>query len=327
MKTQIIFNIIITFFLSFYSLFSFSQPLSCNTGLKVVWPTGSGSVINSSVTATGGSTPYVYQWSSGQTTQTVSGLSPGTYSVMVTDAFGHTCTSWATVNAEMVNVPHLLDTVNFKLEPFVDFETVFSGHPKAFYMQLSEGVNGFPRGLFVSSGPAVGSLSTENDRLFFVDSSANASVFINGFHSGNEAFVFAKSPHGTGMLITAPQSNQILRADNYGNISVFASSVGTSPFGPAGITYRGDSLYVSDFLGASTLKISPFGTPNPIVNLSSYIEHEKDLTSCTANFGGDFLVGNFSIDTIHTYHGKILKVTGGTVTQIADSLDGLVERS
>jgi PKD repeat protein len=38
--------------------------------------------------ATGGSSPYTYSWSSGQTTQTINNLSPGQYSVTITDAAG-----------------------------------------------------------------------------------------------------------------------------------------------------------------------------------------------------------------------------------------------
>jgi hypothetical protein len=39
-------------------------------------------------TATGGTAPYTYSWSSGQTTQTISNLTIGNYSVIVTDANG-----------------------------------------------------------------------------------------------------------------------------------------------------------------------------------------------------------------------------------------------
>jgi hypothetical protein len=38
--------------------------------------------------ATGGSTPYTYTWSNGQSGQTISGLAPGQYSVTITDAGG-----------------------------------------------------------------------------------------------------------------------------------------------------------------------------------------------------------------------------------------------
>jgi len=38
------------------------------------------------VTATGGTPPYRYSWTNGRTTASISGLSPGTYSVVVTDA-------------------------------------------------------------------------------------------------------------------------------------------------------------------------------------------------------------------------------------------------
>lgn len=41
-----------------------------------------------STTPTGGVAPFTYQWSNGATTQTVTGLAPGVYSVVVTDALG-----------------------------------------------------------------------------------------------------------------------------------------------------------------------------------------------------------------------------------------------
>ena len=50
------------------------------------------------VTATGGTTPYTYAWSSGGNTDTETGLSGGTYTVTVTDASTCSSTAIATIN-------------------------------------------------------------------------------------------------------------------------------------------------------------------------------------------------------------------------------------
>jgi len=58
--------------------------------------TESACIVNSgtaTATPTGGSAPYTYSWSNGQTTQTITGLAAGTYTCIVTDAFGCTSTS------------------------------------------------------------------------------------------------------------------------------------------------------------------------------------------------------------------------------------------
>ncbi|MBK6995747.1 MAG: SprB repeat-containing protein [Lewinellaceae bacterium] len=50
---------------------------------------------------TGGTPGYSYQWSTGATTQTITGLAPGAYTVIVTDASG--CTKQQTVFVSAYN--------------------------------------------------------------------------------------------------------------------------------------------------------------------------------------------------------------------------------
>lgn len=70
------------------------QPVSCNNG-------NNGSL---SASASAGQAPYAYSWSNGATAATISGLSPGLYTVTVTDANG--CSSSDTIS--LANPPPLV---------------------------------------------------------------------------------------------------------------------------------------------------------------------------------------------------------------------------
>ena len=54
---------------------------------------------SATVTGIGGVPPYNYSWSNGQTTSTVTGLTVGTYSVTVTEAFGFSASTTIAINS------------------------------------------------------------------------------------------------------------------------------------------------------------------------------------------------------------------------------------
>ncbi len=72
------------------------QPLTLSaTAIAVTCPNGQDGKVTAN--PVGGTAPYTYAWSNGGNTQMIQNLSPGTYSVTVTDANGCTATASATV--------------------------------------------------------------------------------------------------------------------------------------------------------------------------------------------------------------------------------------
>jgi len=84
-----------------------TQPALLTAGATVVNATCSGGTCNGSsvVSVTGGTSPYTYSWSSGQTTGTVNNLCPGTHTVTITDARG--CSTSVVVNISNPGAPTL----------------------------------------------------------------------------------------------------------------------------------------------------------------------------------------------------------------------------
>ena len=78
---------LLAFAYSFFNIYVYSQ---CNLMATTVANNAMGGGANGSVTlsVSGGTPPYTYAWSNGQTTQNINLLPPGCYSVMITDAAG-----------------------------------------------------------------------------------------------------------------------------------------------------------------------------------------------------------------------------------------------
>ena len=70
------------------------------------------SINNIDITVSGGTAPYTYLWSNGSTTQDLSNLSPGAYTVMVADANGCTVTQTYTIQNQTPPLVVSLSTTN-----------------------------------------------------------------------------------------------------------------------------------------------------------------------------------------------------------------------
>lgn len=92
--------------------FVYTPVQSCNLTATASANNAMGGAPNGTVTLSvaNGTAPYTYLWSSGQVTQNLSGLAPGTYSVTVTDAAG--CTASATANVFNLAGPTVLPNSN-----------------------------------------------------------------------------------------------------------------------------------------------------------------------------------------------------------------------
>jgi subtilisin-like proprotein convertase family protein len=142
---------------------------------------------NVNITPSGGTTPYTYSWSNGATTEDLSGLSAGTYTVMVTDANGCTVSAAYSVNCTDNQAPFFgtatpgLINVQITSVGFAD-EVTWNLRNAANVIVLSGGPYGSGTNVTSASIPATGGPFTLN--MFagsnFDDNDATFTVRCNG---------------------------------------------------------------------------------------------------------------------------------------------------
>ena len=160
----------------------------------------------------------------------------------------------STTTGPPAGLPRPADPDAFAVDRFATFDGLEGGlADDAFQLLFSTGERDVPPGLFVSGG------SGSDDRLFLLGPDGGIRVFATGF-TGSEGMVHATGDYGEGLLVAEPRETRIRRVLPDGTVRAFAS-VGTDPFGPAGLAYgpHDGRLYATDFTGRRILRVTPDG--------------------------------------------------------------------
>ena len=211
-----------------------------------------------SVSVTSGTPPYTFNWntSPAQTTQTITGLAPGTYSCVVTDAAANSGTTSVTIQAQIPfitnAISHLINSgasVNFALTANV---------PCTFSWLAANNSNVTGESLTTQT------LSTINDTLINTSSTTTGVFYtiiptaISGTCAGvPHTLIVAVNPPIIPLIITTSQQNITCNGYNNGVASVSVTS-GTPPY-----TYTWNTSPVQT---TQTVTGLPAGTYSCVVN-------------------------------------------------------------
>ena len=198
---------------------------------------------SATVSATGGQTPYSYLWSNGATTQSVSNLAVGTYSVTVSDASSSSVSASTTVNS-----PAALSTTFTQLN--VSCAGLMNGS-----VNISASGGTSPYGI----SPSTTGLSAGN-YTFVVTDANGCSTSIN---------TTITQPATLGATLT--KTNVSCNGGNNGSVSI-STTGGTAPLtiSPAqtGLSAGTYTFTITDANGCSTTVNTTITEPSPI-SLSS----------------------------------------------------------
>lgn len=173
--------------------------------------------------------------------------------------------------AQSPDTPTILDSRIKSVELFAELQNAIG-----FDAVINDGVNGFPRGLLLTSGPG----RRLSRSIYHVSETGGINKFVDGLEA-SEGIVFGLGGNfGTDLFVAESRFPRIIKVDSSGNVSSFSTDF-TAPFGPAGIAFGpggdyGTNLYAADLSGRRIVTIDPSG------NVSTFFPGHKAVPKAVA---------------------------------------------
>jgi hypothetical protein len=275
---------------------------------------------SSTITPTGGSSPYIYSWSNGQTTQTATGLCPGSYSVIVTDAGNCTSVLNITINTFSISTTqtNILCSGNttgnarvsatgnngiltYSWQPGGQTTQSVSGLAAGIYTVVVTDANGCSLSQKVYIDEPEPILVTPTSQNISCTTSGSASVSVNG---GITPYTYTWSSGQSGTSISCPAAGTYIATITDANGCVTVQSFNITGTSPVSATFT----YPTICIGANTT----FTNTGSTGTYSWVINAPANVSGTTNNFSYTFLTGG-------TYTITHTVASGGcTNTQKAD---------
>jgi hypothetical protein len=195
--------------------------------------------------------------------------------------------------------------------------TEFDQDPlRLFGLAVSNGSQGFVRGLYVTTGR-----EAVADTVLFIRPDGEPSVFATGLVSA-AGLAFAPEGYGGGLLVAEIAPGRITSLNSHGGRALFADGF-SDAVGPAQPVFGGDGLlYVTDFTGGTIARVSPSGSTETYAATGAWPEALAVTGQSPA--GPELLVGlSNPIDEPCTGAIETVSAGGMEVVTLATGLQGL----
>lgn len=300
---------------------TFYQPVSCQNG-------GNNGAVG--YAASGGTPGYIYEWSNGSFSSTLSGVGPGTYVLTVTDNGG--CSAMATVVFDSPNYPTAVINPNYTPLDCQNSTTTLDGSGSSFGTYEWTTTDGLILSSTTSSQVTVGTAGTYTLTVTNSEGcTSSASITVVSSGDALDVFVF---PQGAILSCNQPEVDLVATSSMVG-----VTYLWTGPMGFSAST----STVTVDLPGTYTVVVTKpttgctastdvnvgaaFDVPNIDVNLP--VGSEVTCTNPTISLIGSSTTNNVSFSWIlangdTTYATEILVVEPGDYTFYVEGLNGCV---